>query len=140
MQIGYHSIILSKGPGKQHRRYIHRLVAETFIGTIPQGSIVNHIDGDKLNNHLENLEIVDGKENGSHWVAIGGRIKGQPGAKSRSTSICSRCGGDLSYHPSGGGYCKPCSREEKRHSVNFCKGAGKIARNYLTVECASFDS
>lgn len=41
--------------------YIHRLVVEAFIGRIPKGFEVNHIDEDKKNNHLSNLEIVTRK-------------------------------------------------------------------------------
>lgn len=51
---------------RQKQKRIHRLVVETFIGEIPEGYCVNHIDGDKLNNHLDNLEIVTFKDNVRH--------------------------------------------------------------------------
>lgn len=44
----------------------HRLVAEAFIGEIKDGYEVNHIDGNKLNNNLSNLEIVSHLENMQH--------------------------------------------------------------------------
>jgi len=40
---------------------IHRLVAETFISDIPKGDVVHHIDGNKANNNLSNLEIISSK-------------------------------------------------------------------------------
>jgi hypothetical protein len=42
--------------------YIHRLVAETFLGDCPGGYECHHIDGDKTNNKVENLEWVSKKE------------------------------------------------------------------------------
>ena len=42
---------------------IHRIVAETFLGSIPEGYDVDHIDGDKSNNNVTNLEIVTHQEN-----------------------------------------------------------------------------
>lgn len=50
---------------------VHRLVIETFIGTIPNGMQVNHINGIKTDNRLENLEVVTPQENMRHAVATG---------------------------------------------------------------------
>ncbi|WP_372011438.1 HNH endonuclease signature motif containing protein [Paenibacillus chitinolyticus] len=44
----------------------HRLVAQYFIDPIPKGMVVNHKDGNKTNNHVDNLEIVTYKENTRH--------------------------------------------------------------------------
>ena len=38
-------------------KYIHRLVWEAFNGEIPEGMQINHIDEDKSNNRLDNLEL-----------------------------------------------------------------------------------
>lgn len=53
----YFTVILRKDGTKQTRR-IHRLVAEAFIGEIPKGYHVHHKDGNKQNNHVDNLEII----------------------------------------------------------------------------------
>lgn len=41
---------------------IHNIVARTFIGEIPDGYEVHHIDGNKQNNNISNLEILSKKE------------------------------------------------------------------------------
>lgn len=52
-------------------QYIHRLVAEVWIGPIPEGMTVNHKDLDKFNNDVENLEIVTYSENIRHAYEAG---------------------------------------------------------------------
>ena len=42
---------------------IHRIVAETFLGTIPKRYDVDHLDNDKSNNTVTNLEIITHQEN-----------------------------------------------------------------------------
>ena len=52
---GYLRISLSKN-GKIQYKNIHRLVAETFIDNENNYPVINHIDGNKLNNNADNLE------------------------------------------------------------------------------------
>jgi alpha-ketoglutarate-dependent taurine dioxygenase len=49
-----------------HGHAVHRLVAEAWIGPIPEGYTVNHKDMNKFNNSVENLEIVTVSENLKH--------------------------------------------------------------------------
>lgn len=67
MPNGYvvHSIIL-KNPRKTKTEYVHRLVAETFIPNPYNKTTVNHINGDKQDNRVENLEWATQSENNIH--------------------------------------------------------------------------
>lgn len=46
--------------------YVYRIVVETFIRSLRGKEEVNHIDGDKTNDCLSNLEIVSRVENHNH--------------------------------------------------------------------------
>ncbi len=60
--LGYSRLSLSKG-GVVKAHKIHRLVAEAFL----QGEgHINHIDGNKQNNHVSNLEFCTQQENNIH--------------------------------------------------------------------------
>lgn len=51
---------------KQKEKLVHRLVAEAFIPKRRGRELVNHIDGNKVNNQVENLEWVTSKQNMRH--------------------------------------------------------------------------
>jgi len=55
---------------KRKMYYLHRLVAYLYVDNLQNKPCVNHIDGDKLNNHYNNLEWVSHKENIEHRVSI----------------------------------------------------------------------
>lgn len=66
--------------GKQNSKHlVHRLVAQTFIPNPLNLGYVNHIDGDKLNNDVSNLEWVTASENQKHAYRIG--LKSSAGVK-----------------------------------------------------------
>lgn len=52
---------------------IHRLVYETFVGEIPEGMQVNHINERKNDNRLENLNLMTPKQN-TNWGTRNERI------------------------------------------------------------------
>ena len=66
---GYMQVNLCRD-GKHIQRYIHRLVAEAFLGLRPDQQ-VNHKNGNKHDNRLENLECVTQSENILHAYANG---------------------------------------------------------------------
>ena len=66
----YHRVTLYNGNDRKHL-HVHRLVYEAFVGEIPKGYEVDHIDGDKNNNHYSNLEAVTPSENVKRAYKLG---------------------------------------------------------------------
>ena len=60
---GYLIISLRDDNRNRKNFYVHRLVAEHFLREIAGGEVVNHLDYNKKNNNVENLEIISQKEN-----------------------------------------------------------------------------
>lgn len=68
---GYLVYSLHSG-GRFRRVYVHRLVAEHFLPPQPSSKHqINHIDGDKHNNHCNNLEWVTPSENQKRRITQG---------------------------------------------------------------------
>lgn len=74
---GYLSIKFTKNKIRTSH-LIHRLVAEAFIPNTENKREVNHIDGNKLNNKVTNLEWVTSAENKQHAIATGLKVYNLP--------------------------------------------------------------
>ena len=61
--------------GKKYRKYIHRLVAQTFIPNPENNPYINHIDGNPHNNKVNNLEWCTPLENVEHASKVLGVMK-----------------------------------------------------------------
>lgn len=60
---GYLVVCLHAGDGTKSNRAVHRLVLEGFHGPRPAGKQAAHGDGNRENNHIENLRWASAKEN-----------------------------------------------------------------------------
>lgn len=67
---GYRRICLTKNKVEKHK-HIHKLVAEAFIPNPNNYSYVNHIDGNKQNNYIDNLEWCTLYQNNTHAYKTG---------------------------------------------------------------------
>lgn len=88
---GYACIDLVDANGKKTKWLVHRLIAMTWLQTMEHKTYVNHIDGNKLNNALHNLEWVTCSENILHARATGLNPYNLPTLgikKGRSSSFC----------------------------------------------------
>ena len=66
---GYNYVTLRLS-GKSIKRNVHKLVIDSFVQKIPGKEYANHIDGDKTNSKISNLEWVDKRENQIHATRI----------------------------------------------------------------------
>jgi len=67
---GYKTVSISYN-GKQGKQYVHRLVLKAFVPNPKKYKCVNHLNGIKSDNRLENLEWCTHKQNTKHAIDMG---------------------------------------------------------------------
>ena len=138
---GYLLVTLCKNGIKKYF-LVHRLVYSTFVKEIPEGLQVNHIDEDKENNRVENLNLMTSKEN-NNWgtrnrraaVKIAATLTNHP-QKSKAVEAIDKITGRVVY-------TFPSTMEAQRqgfHSGNVsecCNGKQKSHKGFIWryIEC-----
>lgn len=84
LKLGYLFIDLCKD-GFVKKHLVHRLIADTFIENPENKPQVNHIDGNKVNNHVSNLEWCTASENQKH--AIKNNLRSAKGEKNSQSKL-----------------------------------------------------
>lgn len=102
--------------GVQTVTYAHRLVAAAFIGPCPDGLEVNHKNGNKQDNRVENLEYVTRSENERHSYRVLGRTP--------STNL---------KHGDGQDNTQAKLTDDQVRAIRSIYAGGKVTQNELAV-------
>lgn len=62
--------LISRANNKRRATYIHNIIAETFLGDRPDGYVIDHINGNYLDNSADNLRYVTQQENRNNPITI----------------------------------------------------------------------
>lgn len=133
---GYEKVVLYKN-GKYKNRTVHRIVAETFLEKDSEKKFVNHKDGDKRNNCVENLEWCTKSENMKHAFKTGlakAHSKGKYGANNAKAipveMLDKNTGEILMTFGSLIDAAKYIGIDKSCHICSCCKGKLKSAYGY----------
>lgn len=130
---GYYSVDLYSG-GKRIKRRVNRLVANAFIPNPNNLPEVNHKDGNKLNNTVDNLEWVTKSENMKHAFKTG-LAKPSYGMLGKKNPNAGRKGKSFRIVETGEvfGTMKECEEKkglDNRHINDCLRGRQKTHRGY----------
>ena len=89
LQNGYREVCFFDEDHNRKTRLVHQVVTGAFLGPCPEGKEINHKDGNKRNNYLDNLEYVTPSENIRHAVATGLMVPAR-GSKVGSSKLSNR--------------------------------------------------
>ena len=127
---GYTSVILSKN-SKIKRFYLHRLIGIHFIPNTENKPNINHINGIKSDNKIENLEWVTQKENIKHSIDV---LKNIPSFKNVDYKKLSQ----LNHSDEANAKRKlTMSKIEGTKVIVYCKKTGKLIGNFKSIREAS---
>lgn len=82
---GYRRVSLQNGASRR-KVLVHRLVLEAFVGPCPEGQECAHLNGNRVDNRIENLRWCGRKENCSHKALHGTRLAGEQCRLAKLTS------------------------------------------------------
>lgn len=107
---------------------IHRLVAENFLPKVDGKPIVNHIDGNKLNNNVNNLEWCTQSENVKHAWNKGLNSRTREGSHRK---VCCILGGKIIAEYDSIKEAEEKNPKAKGHIAACCRGKRKTAGGYI---------
>lgn len=124
---------------KRHREYVHRIIAQAWIDNPNGFTQIDHIDGDKLNNSIENLRWCTYEVNNNNPISKMRRILSRRKDKSKSVEIACIKDGVLvntylyAVETSKDGFSPACVR-------NCLNGIYKTHRGYTWMYLSDYES
>ena len=107
LSTGYPRVTLTAA-GRRQRVFVHRLIAETFLGPCPEGLEVAHLNGDRRDSRLSNLRYVTRSENHRHKIDHGTMSMGD---SHPNRSICETKARQIGERPREVTSCNRVARE-----------------------------
>lgn len=123
---GYPYVLLCKD-GKYTTLYVHRLVAQAFLPNPDSLPEVNHIDEDKTNNRVTNLEWCSSKYNSNY----GTRNKTISTTRGKVVSMYDMEGNKLNTFKSARSAARSLNKKTAAGITMCCKGKRKTAYGYI---------
>lgn len=130
---GYYFVDLYEN-GKRSRKLVHRLVGEAYIDNPNNSPQINHKDGNKLNNNVDNLEWVTPSENMQHAFRTG-LAKPSMGMLGKKNPNGGRKGKPIRIVETGEEFssileCEKAINGNNRHICDCLSGRQKTHRGY----------
>lgn len=122
---GYPRLSLSREGAKKTVK-IHRLVAQAFIYRKAGASEVNHLNGNKQDNSVSNLEWVTSEENIEHSFR-----EGLHNSPKKSVSMLTLSGNHILTFPSAAEAARHLGKTTTGGITNVCKGRRKTVYGYM---------
>jgi hypothetical protein len=142
---GYYEYRGTRSLKRKDRQRLHRAVWESANGPVPEGYVIHHIDGNKGNNALENLEMVTKYEHTRIHAERGDLYNPNPINLPTRTINCVDCGTAIERQSTKPiQRCKKCRykiAEARRLRDATCKVCGKVFRtrsgNFCSQRCVN---
>lgn len=131
-KVAYDYLQVTLYDGKTRKsKYVATLVMENFVGIKPHNLVINHIDENKNNNSLENLEYITPKQNNNHGTRIErARQKMINGKKSKPIKMIDLITNEIKTFPSMSEAERQGYGNQQKISL-VCNGRRKKHKNCL---------
>lgn len=108
---GYRTVNLGAG-----NVYLHRSSYESYVGSIPEGLVIDHLCRNRWCWNPDHLEAVTNEENILRGIS--------PPANNARKEVCPRCGGEYTQEL-GGRRCRSCKQQARTDTIRLGIGRSK---------------